>query len=71
MNIKVQNMYQICLLIIRTQVCDSVICLEIVYSLWKALLIVCIFLLHTNSQLPVLTLIETILQDSTTVSFQG
>ncbi len=57
MNIKFLNMCRTCLLIIRTQMCDSFICLERVYSLWKTLLVLCIFLLHTNAQLPVLTLI--------------
>ncbi len=47
MNIKVQNMCQTCLLVIRTQVCDSFIYLESVHNFSKALFILFIFLLHT------------------------
>ncbi len=46
MNVKVQNMHQACLLIIRTQVCDRFICLERVLIFRKHCLFVYISLAH-------------------------
>ncbi len=57
--IKVLHMCQTCPLVIKSWVCDSLICFERV-SLQKELFILYIFLLQTNVQLPVLTQVEAI-----------
>ncbi len=61
MNIKVQNMCQTGPLIIRTEVCDSFICLEKEFIIFRKHCLCMVSVAHSIAQLSVFILIEAIL----------